>query len=82
MEMGGVCTAKFDAFLVVAAICISIGLIWLILFRSILSNLQTIPKSQWLVSPQLKNNNSSLSTTDVTTKILINDVDIINEEKI
>ena len=76
--MGGVCAAKFDAFLVVAAICISIGLIWLILFRKILSDLQTIPKSQWLVSPQLKNNNSSLSTTDVNnTKNLL-----IDEEKI
>jgi len=48
-EIGGDCITTFDAFYLLALLCVLIGTLWLSIFKQTLLNLQSLPKSCWRV---------------------------------
>lgn len=49
---GGVCLKYFDGFYLLTFVTVTIGFIWLIFNKKIMAQLQSIPKSDWLISKQ------------------------------
>jgi len=47
---GGMCLKYFDGFYMLTFVFISIGFIWLIFCKKLVAQLQSVPKSAWLIS--------------------------------
>lgn len=47
VSLGGVCITRIDAFYIETIACTLFGIFWLIKFKSIMKNLQDLPKAAW-----------------------------------
>ncbi len=52
VSAGGTCLKYFDGFYLLTFVFISIGFIWLIFCKRLIAQLQSVPKSVWLISKQ------------------------------
>jgi PAT family acetyl-CoA transporter-like MFS transporter 1 len=46
-NLGGVCETKLDAFYVETLACSLFGIIWIMIFKKVMYNLQALPKKSW-----------------------------------
>ena len=54
-EKNGICVTTFDAYFVISVCFVTIGFIWILFTRKLLTQLQNVPKNEWLVFNKNKN---------------------------
>jgi hypothetical protein len=59
LENHGKCVTTFDAYFVISVTFVTIGFLWILLVRKLLTKLQNVPKNEWLVYNIKKNNHTS-----------------------
>jgi hypothetical protein len=45
----------FDAYFVISVCFVTLGFLWILFTRKLLTKLQNVPKTEWLVSNKIKN---------------------------